>query len=359
MKRWLLSRRLLIQVAIIGKKGYAMDLTTKYMGLSLKNPLIASPSPLSHNLKHIKELANSGVAAIVIHSLFEEQLFEEEHNRASIIESYSDSFAESLSYFPEYSLAATGPTPYLNMIKAARAETDIPIIASLNGSTMGNWTLFSKEMEDSGASAIELNLYSPIMDLDITGNEIEQLHLDIFTSVKKAVSIPVAVKLSPMYTSFVNVAKKFDSLGADGIVILNRYIYPDIDLDTLEVTSAVHLSDKNEIRLPLALISSLRNYVKADIAATTGVESVDEVIKYLLVGANVVMTTSAILKKGLHYVNQIISDLNNWLESRGCGDLNEIRGTLSHSQHDDHNYYRSDYVAALQKANRNPYGWKN
>jgi len=334
-----------------------MDLKTTYMGIDIKNPLVASPSPLSHTLKQIQELAASGVGAIVMHSLFEEQLTEDEDYRASIIESHSESFAESLSYFPESALAATGPTEYLELLKAATSIVDIPIIGSLNGSAIGNWTSYAKKIQTAGASGIELNLYCPIGNLEITSQELEQLHFDIFTSVKREVDIPVAVKLSPTYTSLANTVKRFDLLGADAIVILNRYIYPDIDLDTLEVISNVNLSTKNEIKLPLAIITSLRHYIKADIAATGGVETAVEVIKYLLAGANVVMTTSAILKNGYTYVGKILAELDIWLTSRGCSNLDEIRGTLSHDQ--NNNYYRSSYVSALRKANQNPYGWSN
>lgn len=329
------------------------------MGLKLKNPIIASPSPLSQSLNQIKALEESGVGAIVLHSLFEEQINTEAHQRASILENYEDSFLESLSYFPQASLELPDPLPYLRTIEAASSGVGIPIIASLNGSSLGSWVSYAKKMEDAGAAGIELNLYQPISENEMQGTDIEQLHFDIFRSVKEEVNIPLAVKLSPMYTSLSNVIKEFDSLGADALVLFNRYLYPDIDLNILEVLPTVNLSDKREIRLPLAVIALVRNRVKTHIAATTGVETADEIIKYLLVGANAVMTTSTILRNGLGYVSQLLQDLSAWLQSRGCTNLDDIRGTLSYPTDNRHDYYRSSYVETLQKANDNPYDWND
>ncbi|MCL5048915.1 MAG: dihydroorotate dehydrogenase-like protein [Firmicutes bacterium] len=336
-----------------------MNLTTNYMGLQLQNPIVASPSPLSQTVDQIQALADSGVGAVVLHSLFEEQINHEENRKASILENYAESFLESLSYFPQTPLDSPGPLPYLRTLELICSKIDTPIIASLNGSTLGSWVAYAKNMQDAGASGIELNLYQPISDLEMAGTDIEQLHFDIFRSVKKEVSIPVAVKLSPMYTSLSNVIKRFDSLGVDALVLFNRYLYPDIDLNMLEVLPTINLSDKREVRLPLAVIALVRNQIKAHIAATTGVESVDEIIKYLLVGANTVMTTSAILRNGLGYVTKLLDDLSAWLQSRGCNNLDDIRGTLSYPLGSRHDYYRFGYVETLQKANQNPYDWND
>ena len=283
-----------------------MDLTTNYMGLTLQHPIIASASPLSGTLDGIKRLEDGGSAAVVMFSLFEEQIRHENDAFSHLMESGTQSFAESLSYFPDVDEYQVGPESYLELLHDASEAIDVPIIASLNCVTGDGWIDYAKQMQQAGADGLELNIYSVEPDLDATGDELEQRYIDILKAVKSTVSIPVALKLSPFFSAMGNMAKRLDEAGADALVLFNRFYQPDIDIQDLEVKPSLGLSSAGEIRLPLLWIAILHGKLNASLAATRGVENPDEVIKYLLAGADAVMTTSSLLRHGPAYTNTLL-----------------------------------------------------
>src|ERR1022692_2231216 len=280
-----------------------MDLSASYLGLALRNPLVASASPLSNTLDGVRRLAGAGVGAIVLYSLFEEQLRQEATRNARLADAGSESFAESLSYFPAAAAESgaaeeAGPRQYLSLLERAATAVEIPVIGSLNGVTPGGWTSYARAMQDAGAAAIELNIYFIPGDPRISGRDVEQRHIDILCRVKDAVTVPVAVKLSPHFSSTGEMVMRLDQAGADGLVLFNRFLQPDIDSETLAVVPAVNLSSPAEARLPRTGISILRQGVRAPLAATPGVEEASDVVKSLLAGADVVMTASALIRHG-------------------------------------------------------------
>jgi dihydroorotate dehydrogenase (fumarate) len=275
-----------------------MDLSTSYLGLALRNPLVASASPLSNTLDGVRRLADAGVGAVVLYSLFEEQVRQEAERNARLADAGTDSFAESLSYFPADADADPGPHRYLSLLERAAEAVDIPVIGSLNGVTPGGWTSYARDMQDAGAAAIELNIYYIPGDPHVSGREVEQRHIDILRRVKAAVSVPVAVKLSPHFSSTGEMALRLDQAGADGLVLFNRFLQPDIDPETLTVVPGLDLSSPAEARLPRTWIAILRHQVRVSLAATTGVDGPADVVAYLLAGADVVMTASALIRNG-------------------------------------------------------------
>jgi len=256
-----------------------MDLSTRYLGLALRNPLVASASPLSNTLNGMRRLAGAGVGAVVLFSLFEEQLRQEAERNARFADAGTDSFAESLSYFPARTEEDTGPRRYLSLLERAAATLDIPVIGSLNGVTRSGWTSYARAIQDAGAAAIELNIYYIAADPRTTGRDVEQRHVDILRRVKEAVTVPVAVKLGPQFSSPGELALRLDEAGADGLVLFNRFLQPDIDTETLAVLPGVDLSSPAEARLPRTWISLLRRQVRASLAATSGVEGPADVVK--------------------------------------------------------------------------------
>ncbi len=291
-----------------------MDLTTRYMGLELRNPLVASASPLSQTVEGVRRLADAGVGAVVLYSLFEEQVRREAEQDALLADAGTESFAESLSYFPESAEEEVGPRRYLSLLARAAAAVDIPVIGSLNGVTPSGWTDYARTMEDAGAAAIELNIYYLPGDPRISGRDVEQRHLDILTRVKDAVTVPVAVKLSPYFSSTGEMALRLDEAGADALVLFNRFLQPDIDPDTLAVARQVGLSSPAEARLPRTWIALLHGRVRASLAATTGVDTAADVARYLLAGADVVMTASALLRHGPEHATVLLDGLSDWME---------------------------------------------
>lgn len=334
-----------------------MDLSTTYMGLQLRNPLVASPSPLSRTLDGVKRLADGGVGAIVLYSLFEEQLAEQAARDALIVDRSTESFPEALGFFPSAAIEDAGPRTYLSLIERAAASLEIPVIASLNGATNEGWTAYARSMQDAGAAAIELNVYYLPADLRTSGREVEQRHLEILARVKDAVSVPVAVKLTPHLSSIGELALALDHAGADALVLFNRFLQPDIDPETLSLDSAVALSNPNDARLPRTWIALLRGRVGCSLAATTGVEDGADVVKYLLVGADVVMSTSALLRHGPAYAAVLLDWLTAWLQRKQFGSVKELRGLLSvPAGGDEAAYERSLYVSSLRAANASAYG---
>jgi dihydroorotate dehydrogenase (fumarate) len=342
-----------------------MDLSTRYLGLELRNPLVASPSPLSNTVDGVRRLADAGVGAVVLYSLFEEQLRREAAADAALADAGTESFGESLSYFPAAAAASPGPHRYLSLLERAAAAVDIPVIASLNGVTTGGWTDYAAALEQAGAAAIELNIYhlpggSPASSPSpfISGNDVEQRHVGILTTVKAVVRVPVAVKLSPYFSSVGEIAQRLDRAGADGLVLFNRFMQPDIDPETLTVTAKFGLSSAAEARLPRTWIALLAGRVRASLAATTGVETAADVAKYLLAGADVVMTASALLRHSPAYAGVMLDELADWMARKGFGALRDFRGLLSVPVGtDEAAYERASYVTALEAANTHYGPW--
>jgi len=335
-----------------------MDLSTRYLGLALRNPLVASASPISNTLDGVRRLADAGVGAVVLFSLFEEQLRHEAEQNARLADAGTDSFAESLSYFPAGADSDAGPRRYLSLLERAAAAVDVPVIGSLNGVTPGGWTSYARAIQDAGAAAIELNIYYLPGDPHTPGREVEQRHIDILCRVKDAVTVPVAVKLGPHFSSVGEIALRLDQAGADGLVLFNRFLQPDIDPDTLTVRPAVDLSSPAEARLPRTWISLLRNHLRASLAATTGVEGPADVVKYLLAGADVVMTASALIRHGPRYATVLLDGLAEWMARQGYASVDDLRGMLAvPADTDQAAYERAGYVRAMRDANGARYSW--
>ena len=333
------------------RKGYGiMDLTTTYMGLTLKNPIVPSASPLSENLDNIKRMADAGASAVVMFSLFEEQLKQEGDALNHFMHYGADSFAESLSYFPQPDEYEVGPDRYLDLIHKASQAVDIPIIASLNGISNDGWVKFATKAEQAGAKGIELNQFYIPTDLDREGTAIEDLYVDVVRAVKGSVKVPVAVKMSPFFSSMANMAKRLEGAGADALVLFNRFYQPDFDLEKMEVVPTLQLSDAGEIRLPLLWISVLHGRIRPSLAASRGVHSAQEVVKYLLAGADVVMTTSAMLKRGIGFLGVLQRDLRQWMEEHEYDSVREMRGAMSQRHVPNPNVFeRANYIKMLKR----------
>ena len=326
-----------------------MDLTTRYMGLDLKNPLVASASPLNADLGNLKRLEDVGTAAVVLPSLFEEQIEAEAARYDHLTSVNAESSPEAQSYFPAPADYKVGPRQYLDLVRRASAALDIPVIASLNGTTDHGWISYAKSIEEAGAAGLELNIYFIPADLSLTGHDVEQRYLDILRAVRATVSIPVAVKLSPYFSAVGNMALALARAGADALVLFNRFYQPDLDLARLQVLTDLKLSQPNEIRLPLLWLAVLSGRVKASLAATTGVATADEVVKYLLVGADVVMTTSALLRHGVDHVAVLLAGLTSWLRAREFASVNQMRGIMSQQRmQDPQAFERANYIKILQ-----------
>ena len=333
-----------------------MELSTRYLGLALRNPLVAAASPLSQTVDGVRRLADAGVGAVVLYSLFEEQLHREAEQNARRAEAGAEGFAEALSYFPAGAGEDHGPRRYLSLLERAASAVSVPVIGSLNGSTPGSWARYARSMQDCGAAAVELNIYYLPGDPHICGREVEQRHLDILARVKDAVTVPVAVKLSLYFSATAEMVRRLDEAGADGLVLFNRFLQPDIDPESLTVVRRVSLSTREEIRLPLTWIALLRGRVGASLAATTGVEGAAELIKYLLAGADVVMTASALLRHGPEHAGTLLDGLCEWMGRKGYATVEQLRGLLTKPVGDETTRERGDYVSTLRQANSADYG---
>ena len=333
-----------------------MELSTNYMGLELRNPLLASASPLSHTVDGVRRLADAGVGAVVLHSLFEEQLREEAELNSRLADAGTESFAESLSYFPATAEEDNGPRRHLSLLERAAAAVDVPVIASLNSITPGGWTGYARAMQDAGAAAIELNIYYLAGDPTTPGRDVEQRYIDVLQSVRDAVTVPVAVKLGPYFSSTGEIARRLDEAGADALVLFNRFLQPDIDPETLAVVPSVALSGPDGALLPQTWIALLRGRVHASLAATTAVEDSADVAKYLLAGADVVMTASALLRHGPEHATVLLEGLSAWMRRKGFETVDELRGMLSVPLGtDEAAYERAGYVTGLRAANVRSY----
>jgi dihydroorotate dehydrogenase (fumarate) len=326
-----------------------IDLSTSYLGLNLATPLVASASPLSRDLDGVRRLEDAGASAVVLYSLFEEQLRQEEVDLDYHLHAGTESFAESITFFPQASEFHTGPEGYLKHIRKCKASVKIPIIASLNGSTLGGWTKFAAEIEKAGADAIECNIYSIATDPALSGADIEKMYLEIVQAVKATVTIPVAVKLSPFFSNLANMAQRLDQAGADALVLFNRFYQPDINLEELEIQPNVLLSTPQSLRLPLTWIGILFGRVKANLAATGGVHNAEDVVKLLMVGADVTMLCSSLMRHGINHVRHVQRELREWMEEHEYESVRQMQGSMSQQKcPDPAAFERAQYMRAVK-----------
>ena len=326
-----------------------MDLSTTYLGLKLRSPLVPSAAaPLTEDIGSIKLMEDHGAAAVVLYSLFEEQLRLERHELHHHLTHGTESFPEALTYFPEPAEFNVGPEQYLKHIAKAKAAVNIPIIASLNGSTPGGWTDYAKKIQQAGADALELNIYSIPTDIDVTAAEVENEYVEIVKAVKSAITIPVAVKLSPFFTNFANVAKRLVDAGANGLVLFNRFYQPDIDLETLEVTPNILFSTPMAMRLPLRWMAILHGRVPASLAATSGIHRAADVLKMLMVGADVTCLCSVLMRHGVKQIAVVEGEMLTWMEQHEYESVQQLKGSLSQKNCDDPSAYeRAQYMRAI------------
>lgn len=325
-----------------------MDITTTYLGLKLKSPIVPSAGPLSQDISDIREMEDAGAGAVVLYSMFEEQIEHEALELDWHTSVHAESYAEATSYFPEPFEYKLGPEEYLNHIRKAKEAVSIPVIASLNGKSLGGWTDYSKKMEQAGADAIELNIYLLPTDLNKPAAEIEKVYVDIVKSVKTAVKIPVSVKMHPFFSSTANMASQLNNAGADGLVLFNRFYQPDIDLEKLDVVPNVILSTPMAMRLPLRWIAILYGKVKADLAATSGIYTEEDVLKMIMAGANVTMMLSSLLKFGIGHIADVTTRMKAWMEEHEYESIEQMRGSMSYMNvPDPAKFERANYMKVL------------
>lgn len=325
-----------------------MSFTTNYLGMTLRSPLLVSACPLSEDLDNIRLMEDSGAGAVVLYSLFEEQLLREQHALYFHLANASESHPEALSYVPEPDSFQTGPEGYLEHIRAAKAAVSIPIIASLNGYTPGGWTSFARQIEQAGADALELNLYYIPTDPQRPGSAVEQAYVEVVRAVRAAVTLPLAVKLSPYFSNMAHMAQQFAAAGADALVLFNRFYQPDFDLETLEVRRTVLLSTPPEMRLPLHWIALLYGRVPVDLAATTGIHTGADALKMLMAGAQVTMMASALLRYGIPHIKAIEIQMREWMTSHEYESIQQMQGSLSQQHSPDPSAFeRAQYVKTV------------
>jgi dihydroorotate dehydrogenase (fumarate) len=325
------------------------DLSTNYLGLKLRTPLVASASPLSSTLDGIRALEDAGASAVVLYSLFEEQLRQENAELDYRLHAGTESFAESITYFPDASDVRVGPEAYLKHIQAAKAAVNIPIVGSLNGTTIGGWTNFAREVEQAGADAIECNIYRIACDSAIPSAQIEQDYLDVVKAVKSVVKIPLAVKLSPFFTNMARMAEQFDRAGADGLTLFNRFYQPDVNLETLAIEPNVLLSTPQAMRLPLTWIGILFGRVKASLAATSGVHSAKDVLKLIMVGADVTEMCSTLMRNGIGHLHTVEAEVRHWMDENEYEFVRQMRGSMSQLRGSDPSAFeRAQYMRSVR-----------
>jgi dihydroorotate dehydrogenase (fumarate) len=331
------------------------DLSTTYLGMKLAHPLVASASPLSYTLDGIRKLEDAGIAAVVMYSLFEEQIEQESHALHHYLEYGTHSYAEALDYFPQPDQFNVGPQEYLELLRKAKEATRIPIMGSLNGVSSGGWIEYAKLMQQAGADALELNLYYLPTDPTLTGLEVEEMYLDVVRDVSQSVSIPIAVKVGPYFSNFTHMAARFVQAGASGLVLFNRFYQPDFDLDHLEVTPNLVLSRADELRLPLTWIAILYGRIQADFAITSGVHTHLEVLKGMMAGAKVALMASELLKNGLERVGAILQDLQAWMQEHEYESIGQMQGSMSqrHVANPDA-FERGNYMKVLRSWRPDP-----
>ena len=305
------------------------DLSSTYLGMKLKNPVVVSSSPLQRDLDNIRRMEDSGAAAIVMHSLFEEQIDVESRELNRSLERGTETYAESLSYLPDMERYNLGPEGYLEHLARTKKSVGIPVIASLNGVSKGGWTRYARMMEEAGADAIELNTYYLETDPKVTGQEVEKMYGDLVSEVKTSVSVPLAVKLSPMFSSIANMAVRLDQSGVKALVLFNRFYQPDFDLETLEVTQSLELSHSYELLLRLNWVAILFGHLKADLAVTGGVHTGADVLKCMMAGARVAMMTSALLENGIGHISKVLGEVKAWMEEHEYESIQQMQGSMA------------------------------
>jgi len=320
-----------------------IDLKTTYLGLSLKNPLVASASPLSKNVDSVRQLEDAGAAAVVLYSLFEEQIRQESLALNEVLNRGTESFAEALSYFPEVDDYNIGAEKYLKHLQKIKATVDIPIIASLNGSSPGGWLEYAEKIQDAGADALELNIYHLPTDVRLTSDALEQNQIDLVRQIRSKLTIPLSVKLSPYYSAFASFARRITEAGADGLVLFNRFYQPDLDIVNLKVMTNLDLSRSEELRLPLRWVAILFDRVQTDFAITSGIHTREDIVKAVMAGANVTMMASTLLKNGIPHLSNILNGLENWMETYQYASVEQMRGVMSQK--------RVENPAAFERAN--------
>ncbi len=325
-----------------------VDLTTTYLGLKLTNPLVAAASPLSEKAETVQKLEQAGIAAVVMYSLFEEQIIHESLELDHYLFYGSEASPEFSSFYPQTGTYTLKPEAYIATLGKLKKAAGIPIIASLNGVSTGGWIKYARKMEDAGADALELNLYYLPTDPDLTSAKLEDTYVTLVADICKSVKIPVSVKLSPFFTAIPNVAKRLANAGAKGLVLFNRFYQPDLDLENLEVVPNLHLSDSRELRLPLRWIAILYGRIQADLALTSGVHTAQDVLKAMMAGANVTMLASCLLMHGVKRVSEVVHDMEMWMETFEYESVQQMRGSMSqHSVAEPAAFERANYMKAL------------
>ncbi len=327
-----------------------VDISTTYLGLKLRSPLVVgAAAPLAEDIDNIKRIEDVGASAVVLHSLFEEQLLEERYALYHHLTHGTESYPEAISYFPKQEIFNVGSEAYLNHIRRAKEMVDIPIIASLNSSTVGSWGDYARKVEQAGADGLELNIYYVPTDISMTGEQVEQTYIDIVRTVTSTVNLPVAVKLSPFFSNMANMAKRLSDAGASGLVLFNRFYQPDINLETLEIEPNLLLSTSREMRLPMRWIAILYGTIPVDFAATSGIRTAHDVIKMMMVGANVTMLVSVLLSHGIEQLRKIEKDIVEWLEVKEYDSIAQLQGSLSQINCPNPSVFeRVQYLKALQ-----------
>jgi dihydroorotate dehydrogenase (fumarate) len=325
-----------------------MNLKTTYLGLKLRTPLVVSASPLSESLDNIKLMEDAGAAAVVLFSLFEEQIRYERYESHWHTTQGTESYPEALNYFPESQAPWIGPEEYLKHIAAAKKSVMLPIIGSLNGTTLSGWTEFAKQIQEAGADALELNLYSVPTDTKLSGAAIEHEYIEIVRAVRRQITIPLAVKLSPFFTNFANMAKRLAETGANGLVLFNRFYQPDIELESLDVAPNLFYSTPMAMRLPLRWIAILHDRIGCSLAATSGIHRGTDALKMLMAGADATMLCSALLRHGIAHLRVIEEEMAAWLREHECESVEQLKGSLSHKHCPDPSAFeRAQYMRAV------------
>jgi dihydroorotate dehydrogenase (fumarate) len=325
-----------------------IDLSTRYLGLPLTSPLVVSASPLCESLDNIRAMEDAGAAAVVLHSLFEEQIDVEGSHLDRYLTHGAESHAEALDYFPDLTGYNLGPDGYLEHLRRAKESVAIPVIGSLNGVSTGGWIDFAKKIEQAGADALELNIYYVPTDPALTGAQVERIYTDLVRDVKASVSIPVAVKLGHAFTALANVARDLDVVGADGLVLFNRFYLPDFNLERLEVAPRLTLSSPHEVLVRLHWVAILYGHIKADLAVTGGVHGSAQVLKAMMAGARVTMMTSALLQNGIAYIARVRADVVDWMETHEYASIAQMQGSMSYrSVAEPAAFERANYMKVL------------
>ncbi len=326
-----------------------IDLSTDYLGIKLKNPLVASASPLCEDIENIKQMEKSGIAAVVLHSLFEEQVLLQEKELNYALTKNTEAYAESLSYFPDVNDYSFAPDEYVEYIAEVKKAVDIPIIGSLNGISNSGWIKYGKKIEEAGADALELNIYYLPTRKTISCQQVENAYLDLVKALRQNIKIPLAIKLSPYFNSIADLANKLAEEGVEGLVLFNRFYQPDIDLMEMKVAPNLELSRSTELRLRLRWVGILYQKIKSDLAITGGVHTAEDIIKGILTGANIVMMTSALLEKGIPFIEDMVKGIEEWLRRNNYNSINEIRGILSQKNVEETDAFeRANYLKVLK-----------